>query len=347
MDTIVLKISILSTVVLFALATATGVTAEKHFLQAERNESTSFECSKLKTTGCELYKYVTSKQLVITRTQTIDKRFTIRDSEFCIIDMNTLKTFDSGEYHCITDKDYEVFYLDVKGKPSKLFYNDKLWRNNSENLIHPNEHETVNFKCHSYLQKTPNARTSFVWSKDNVHLSTENQYGRQNDDLWEAESNIQIHFGNGGSEKKVECKIQTGTETEILIGTFGMPYSTKEVSLEDNSVFKERIILEDEVKEIACKGDGFPFPKDIMIKKQVEDEKWEAVAYKPTFNVVDSGTYLCEARNDNGNGTIMEHYIASNKLSFRNYDRELAIMSQMLSDLNDTVTELQQKVLNN
>uniref|UniRef100_T1J932 Uncharacterized protein n=1 Tax=Strigamia maritima TaxID=126957 RepID=T1J932_STRMM len=92
---IVLKISFLSIAVLVALAAATGVTAEKHFLQAERNVSTSFECSKLKTTGCELYKYVTSKQLVIKRTQTIDKRFTIRDSEFCIIDINTLKVFDS------------------------------------------------------------------------------------------------------------------------------------------------------------------------------------------------------------------------------------------------------------
>uniref|UniRef100_T1JF09 Ig-like domain-containing protein n=1 Tax=Strigamia maritima TaxID=126957 RepID=T1JF09_STRMM len=209
---IVLKMSILNIVLLVTLAAAdTGVTAEKHFVQAKRKSSITFECSTKKTTECQLYKYTNSRALILGRPNPKKGNFKIRESQSCIIDGNDLKMYDSGEYHCVTDTDYEVYYLNVKGKSSELLYKDKLWTNNSENLIEPNEGPNVNFKCRTYMLKTIDDGLTFEWSENDKHLATYSQalyYGqisystRQMDDLFESET-------------------QTG-EIEVLVGTFGM-----------------------------------------------------------------------------------------------------------------------------
>uniref|UniRef100_T1IKU8 Ig-like domain-containing protein n=1 Tax=Strigamia maritima TaxID=126957 RepID=T1IKU8_STRMM len=334
---IVLKMSILNIVILVTLAAAaSGVTAEKHFVQAERKSSITFECSTKKTTECQLYKYTNSRNLILGRPNPKKGNFKIRDSQSCIIDGNDLKMYDSGEYHCVADTDYEVYYLNVKEKTSELLYNDKLWRNNSENVIEPNEGANVNFKCRTYMQKTINDGLTFEWSENDKHLKTYsyNQYGH----------GLYNPYGRSYNTRQMDDLFES--ETDLL---FYLEDSTKEVELVDDSANKERNILEGEEKQITCKADGFPFPKDIRIKKRIAEDgnlpQWEVISDSSTrINVSNSGTYICEARNDDGNGTKMENYILSNKLSFRNYDRELAVISQMLLDMNNTVAELQQKL---
>uniref|UniRef100_T1IIM7 Ig-like domain-containing protein n=1 Tax=Strigamia maritima TaxID=126957 RepID=T1IIM7_STRMM len=329
------------------LSLKTGVKAEKDFLQVERSGSVSFECSAVKTTGCELYKYTNSKHIIVNRVNIRDRRFEIRNPESCIIDMNSTNLGDSGEYHCITDKQYQVYYLQVKRLASKLLFDNKLWANNSEHFIHPNVHGNVHFKCLTYLQYNRPGTTTFLWSEDDNAKQYDYKIKTLYDDLLECGSNIRIHFKNGEKEKEVKCTIQSGTETEILVGTFGMPYPTDSVLFQHDSdsdcKCKNQVILKGEVKQVTCTGNGFPFPKDFRIEKEAKDGVWDVIATQSSVNVTESGTYVCEARNHYENGTQMKNYIKSNKLTFRNYDKELATVSQTLSDLSDEVTELQKR----
>uniref|UniRef100_T1JF10 Ig-like domain-containing protein n=1 Tax=Strigamia maritima TaxID=126957 RepID=T1JF10_STRMM len=103
---------------------------------------------------------------------------------------------------------------------------------------------------------------------------------------------------------------------------------TDKVWLEDDSNFKDRSILDGEAKQITCKANGYPTPKDFLIKKGANDE-WIVIGSQPSVNVMESGTFTCETRY---NDTQIESSISSKEISFRNYDKELRNMNQILHD---------------
>uniref|UniRef100_T1J025 Ig-like domain-containing protein n=1 Tax=Strigamia maritima TaxID=126957 RepID=T1J025_STRMM len=326
-----------------------GVMAEIDFLQGAITESTAFVCSTTPTTECELTKYnANSMHTILNRTYTRDTRFKVRDLVFCIIDLNYTKVDDLGEYHCITDVEYRVYYLQVQRPTSKLFYNNKLWTNNSEHSIDPNDSGYVTFKCVTYLQNNCSGSSNFIWLLDNNGRQNDYKIKTLYDDLLEYESNIKIHFKEGEKGKEVKCKIKSASGQEILVGTFGVTYATDTVVLQDNSDNNHRIILEDEGKQITCEGNGYPLPRDFLIEKEGENGVWEVIVTQSSLTITDSGTYACEARNHFENGTEMGHYIISNKLTFRNYDSELKAMTRTLTAMSDVVTELhKQQVVTN
>uniref|UniRef100_T1JJB9 Uncharacterized protein n=1 Tax=Strigamia maritima TaxID=126957 RepID=T1JJB9_STRMM len=125
----------------------TVASAGRHFLQGERGETLSFECSTTYTTVCELYLYhqLNGKVAILNRFGSQNERFEIRDSQSCIIDIKSVRLYDSAEFHCITDQEYEVFYVDVKvsGQLSQLFYDYQLAINESEHVSSESEKETL------------------------------------------------------------------------------------------------------------------------------------------------------------------------------------------------------------